>query len=80
MIQAVLRGGEILGEGDEVATEYHSSCVDKIFVIKSITKFAECESGYHVLAYMKDDEEKVLKGTTDGNGIDANWFKPVIKK
>ncbi len=73
---AVLRDGERLSVGDEVHTNWHPQCKDTIFVVFQITPYEYCESGSLVNVHVKGEPDRILK-TTDGRGLDGNWFQKV---
>lgn len=84
--QAILRDGTILAIGDEVETDYHPSCLGRIFVVYEINPWELCESGSMVVVHLQGHpERKILGFKKEGlhllgpDGIDANWFKKIIK-
>jgi hypothetical protein len=80
--KAVLRDGTILSVGDEVVTNYHPTCIGKVFIVEEIIPYDYCESKTRVLVHLKDHPERKLYGydkdkdSENGYGIDANWYKP----
>jgi hypothetical protein len=85
MIQEVLlRSGEILRMGDEVTTSWHDNCDGNVFIVCEITPYEYCDSGYMVVAHLKGDPERKIRGfQKEGfvkpgpDGLDANWFKKI---
>ena len=80
--QVTLRDGTILNMGDEVETDAYPQCKGQTFVICEMNPWpGGCESGVMVVAHLKGDESRKLKGfKKEGadlgpEGLDANWFK-----
>lgn len=81
---ATLRNGITLKIGDEVTTNIYPKCVGQVFVIEEMNEYAACDSGVIILAHLKDDPERKLRGfQKEGyvqlkpEGLDANWFEKV---
>lgn len=73
---AIDRDGNVIRIGDHVSTDFHPSCVDRVFVVFEINRHDNCESGFMILAHLKDSREREIRGV-NGQGLDTNWFKVV---
>lgn len=80
--QATLRDGSFIAIGDEVSTNYHSSCVGQVFIVAEINDCEVCESKSMIVVHLKDFPDRRIEGfKKEGwvkpfpDGLDANWFK-----
>lgn len=73
---AIDRHGNVVRLADEVETNYHPNCIGRVFVVSEIIPWDNCESGFMILAHLKDSRERVIRGV-NGQGLDTNWFKVV---
>lgn len=80
--KALTRHGVVITIGDEVGTDWHHTCIGKVFIVETITPFELCESGFMIVAHLKTDPTRKLLGMKfEGvtkkipDGLDSNWFK-----
>jgi len=83
-LKATLRDGTTLEIGDEVETNFHKSCMGKIFIVCEIHPYDTCESKSMVVVHLKGEPGRRLEGfKKEGHvsdrplGIDTNWFKKI---
>lgn len=79
---AILRDGSVISEGDEVQTDFYKACAGLTFVVEQVTPHETCESGFLVVAALKEDRSKKLlgfkkEGLTFKDGLDANHFRKI---
>lgn len=81
--QATLRDGTTLKINDEVECTAYPQCAGQTFIICEITPWPHCESGFMVVAFLKGDPERKIKGFQKEGidlgpaGIDSNHFVKV---
>lgn len=66
--------------GDEVESNY-KGCEKNIFVVVRVHTSDSCASKFLVVAHLKGDTTREIRGTTiDGinYGIDSGWFRKVL--
>jgi hypothetical protein len=81
-MKAILRDGSFIEIGNEVQTDFYKSCIGLTFVVEQITPHDTCESGFLVVAALKEDRSKKLlgfkkEGFTFKDGLDANHFRKI---
>lgn len=72
---ATTRDGVVISVGDRVTTDYDPACLGRIFIVKTITPFYWCESGFMILVHLEHEQRRELHGKGQ-RGLDTNWFKP----